>query len=508
MWRSAWRRLLAKETLLCALALLPGSIFVFAQLPPLWRDNDSIGQLTSPPGHFILLQFPALYPFVSRVPLLLISGLTSLAHGTPLHVDPQARVLLNDGGIYLLIVAQHLALLFSLALFVVTVAQGRKRRVLIILLALITPVLFLSAQLISSEALGVILMIILLAGAVHIFREKTTDWPTLTLFGICLYLNIMTRHVSAVFAALLPLGFLCALVRARSITKPLHLWRNFFRTVTIGLLAICFAYATTFFLCVIFREPYRSIVSRTAVYRLDEIDHLPPAERAAFIQTLQDKADDPLTKEAIPIILEAKGYWSRSLFEIERLIEARYPPMRSRERHKLADTYLTKIIRLFYSAAPPFLLENTRTAIINSFRQTNDDDVSNVFLKIGLVSLQVFRESPRLHTWTAGLTSCSAEAAQRITAFADRRWLSRANKIPCGFLLIGSTAVATVLAFLQRLPRWRLHALCAILLTDLLLMIGTFAISPYSERQILPACIFAFASIALLLGGVGQRCEN
>ncbi len=174
----------------------------------------------------------------------------------------------------------------------------------------------------------------------------------------------------------------------------------------------------------------------------------------------------------------------------------------------MTDAYLTKIMGLFYSAAPPFLIENTRKSIANSLWQTNADEVSAVFLKIGLVSLQVFRESPRLRARTSGLTSCSAEAAARITALADRHWLRAANKIPCGILLTSSTVLATLLALGRRLPHWRLHALGAILLTDLLLMIGTFAVSPYSERQILPACIFAFASIALLLGGAGRQCEN
>ena len=506
MWQAWWRRIFARETLLCALALLPGSIFVFAQLPPLWRDTDSFGQLTLPPGQFTILQFPALYPFLSRLPLLLVSGLTSLYRGTSLHINPAAHVILNDGGLDLLIIAQHLALIFALALFVVTVARGIARRTLVVLLALLTPVLFLSAQLLSSEALGVVLMIFLLVGAFHILRSGTDDWPTLTLFGICLYLNIMTRHVSAVFAALLPLGFLCAFVRPRDGTR--QLWRKFLRAVVIGLLAICFSYATTFFLCLVFREPYRSTMSRTAVYRLDEIDALPPAERAAFIRELQEKANDPLIRDAIPIILQAKGYWSRSLTEIERLIEARYPPMRVRDRRKMADDYLTKIISLFYSSRPPFLIKNTVTAISNSFVQTKADDVSRVFLNIGVVSLQVFREGKRTAGATAGLTSCSPQAAQRITAFANHHWFRIFNAIPCGVLLIGSTAVAILLTFAKRFPPWRLQALGAILMTNLLLMIGTFAISPYSERQLLPSCVFVFASLALLLGGVGQRCEN
>ena len=91
------------------IALAPGSIFVRAQLPPLWRDYDSLLQINNPPGHNNLLQFPALYPFVSRLPVLFVSGLHWLRHDRPLHIDANASVALNDSGIYLLILAQHLS---------------------------------------------------------------------------------------------------------------------------------------------------------------------------------------------------------------------------------------------------------------------------------------------------------------------------------------------------------------------------------------------------------------
>ena len=507
MVRGSWRRLFAKETLLCALALLPGSIFVFASLPPLWRDSDSLAQIAAPPGHVNLLQFPALYPFVSRLPLLLVSGWNTLLQAQPPHLDRNANVALNDGGIYLLIVAQHVALIFALALFVVTAAQSWWRRALLILSALATPLLFLSAQLISSEALGVILTILLFTIALHLFRHDRCDGPTITAFGICLYLNIMTRHVSAVYAVLLPLGCLCAWIGA---DKEIHRgwWRKTCLAVFAGIAAILFAHATTFLLCAVFKEPYRSIVSRTAIYRLDQIDQLPRPERDAFIQQLQNKTSDPLTKEAIPLLLEVKGYWGRSLYELDRLIKTHYPPMSPKKRKQRADEYLDEICRLYYGAAPAFLLADMKWAIGAALTQATAAQVTHAFLTTGVDSLRFYRETDRPRAQTEHLATCSPEAEARIVSFAAHDSLGIFDRIPCGWLLLASVMAATAFALWGRFPHSSLIAIYALVATDLLLMIGTFIVSAYAERQVLPECIFVFASVAIVLGGAGVKCEH
>lgn len=509
LFRALRRRLLARETWLCALALSPGSIFVFAKLPPLWRDSDSLGQLTLPPGHFTLLQFPALYPFLCRLPLLLVSGWSRLLAGDSFALDPHARVALNDAGISLLVAAQHLALLLFLALFVVTAAQSFWRRALLVALSLATPLLFLSAQLISSEALGAILILPLATLALLLVRSAEPSRAAWIAFGICLYLNTMTRHVSAVFAALLPLSFLCAFLLRRAAVSPRSFsWGNFRRAVLVGLSAIALAHLTTLGLCLVFGEPYRSIVSRTAIYRFDEIDRLPPIERAAFLKSLQDKSDDPITREAIPRLLEAKGYWSRSLLELDHLIRQHHPPMKPKQRRKLADAYLSEIIGLFYSSAPPLLVESVRTSIFNALTRTTDDDVAKTFLKIGVDSLRWFRADEQMRTATAPLAVCSPEAEARIASFAIPRWLAVANGVPAGLQLLVGLLTALALFFSRRLPQWRLLPLGGIFLTNILLMSGTFLISPYAERQVLPECILAFVSVAILLGGAGRPCEE
>src|SRR5437762_11785351 len=92
--RACRRRLFARETLLCALALSSGSLVVMLNLPLLWRDYDGCGQITAPPRHLTILAFPPLYPFLSRLPVLLVSALSGLADRHSLEVNLMRPALL------------------------------------------------------------------------------------------------------------------------------------------------------------------------------------------------------------------------------------------------------------------------------------------------------------------------------------------------------------------------------------------------------------------------------
>src|SRR5205814_205728 len=241
--RACRRRLFARETLLCALALSSGSLVVMLNLPVLWRDYDGFGQITAPPGHLTILAFPPLYPFLSRLPVLFVSALSGLAHPHSLEININRPVLLNNLGLVLLVGAQQLALLFALALLVVKCSRRPLVRCVIIVVLLCHPVLFVIAQFVSSEALATILAITLIA-----------------------------------------------------------------------------AKLTVLDLCLAFHEPYRSVIGRSLIYRFDLIDRMPAEEKAAYLRKLQTSASDPITKQAIPAVLMAKGYWGNSMRVIKDLI--------------------------------------------------------------------------------------------------------------------------------------------------------------------------------------------
>src|SRR4029077_12523450 len=166
------QRLLARETLFCALALSPLSLVIMLKFPVLWRDYDGLGQITAPPGHLIILAQPPLYPFLSRLPILFVSALSGFAHPHLFEININRPVLLNNLGLGLLVTAQHLALLFALALLVVTCSRRALVRCVIIIVLLCHPVLFVIAQFVSSEALATILAIAVIAIAVHLASEN------------------------------------------------------------------------------------------------------------------------------------------------------------------------------------------------------------------------------------------------------------------------------------------------------------------------------------------------
>lgn len=504
------RRLFARDTMLCALGLLPGSILVIARLPPLWRDYDSLAQIASPPGHSTLLHFPVLYPFLSRLPILLVSALNNAGHLHSLQLGVKQWVALNDAGLLLLVAGQQFALIFALALLTVSCTRRPILRCLIVVMFLCNPVLFIGAQLISTEALATILLILLITIAVELSRREELSRNGIIALGVCLYANVMTRHLNAIDAALVPMAFLLSVIT--HIRKSGE-WRIYFKkflvTCAVGLVALVAANLTTRSLCIVFHEPYRSTVSRTAISRLDFIDQMSAADRADYLDRLQANASDPITKEAIPAILANKKYWGGSMHEIERLIQSHGEKLTGKKLHARADHYLDEICLLYYRSLPRIALADIRNAIIRSLTSTTPTEVLRyLYTNAAHFSLKIYRSDPVLHRRTAHLKSCSPVAGAAIEGAETTFWLRGLDKIPCGITLVLLLAIATILRLFERFDPNMLSLLYALATTDVLVMIGTFAVALYLPRYVLPSCVLTAAAVAILLGGITRRSHR
>ena len=502
--RACMRRFFARETILCALGLLPGSILVMARLPPLWRGTDGLFQIASPPGDVTLLHFPPLYPFLSRLPILLVSAWCNAGHLHSLQLGVKRWVALNDTGLLLLVAGQQLALIFALALLTVSCTRRPILRCFIVVVFLCTPVLFIGAQLISSEALASILLILLIAIAVELSRGQELSQNGIIALGVCLYANVMTRHVNAIGAALVPMAYLLgAITHIKKRGEVRICLKKSVVTCAVGLVAIVAANLTTRSLCVVFREPYRSTVARTAISRLDLIDQLPAADRANYLRRLEANASDPITKEAIPAILAAKKYWGGSMREIERLIQSHGEKLKSKELHAMADHYLDEICLLYYRSLPPIVVADISEAIVRALTSTTPTEVIQYFYRMAADhSPKVFRSDSALHQRTAHLKSCSPIAGAAIKRAETTFWLRGLDKIPCGITLVLLLGLATILRLLERFDSNMLSLLYALAITDVLLMIGTFALGLYLPRYVLPSCVINAAALAILLGGI------
>lgn len=473
------------------------------KLPPLWRDYDGLGQIASPPGHLTLLAWPHLYPFLSRLPVLLVSGWHGAAHPRSLQFSINRWIELNDGGLLLLVAAQQLCLIFSLALLTVSCSRRPLVRCLTILVFLCSPVLFVAAQLISSEALALILTLALIAVAVELLGKQELSRNGVIALGLCLYANIMTRHQNAIFAALLPLAFLfAAVVRVRDRSARRAHLKKFFTTCVIGLSAIVAANLTTRALCVVLREPYRSVVARTAIYRLDLIDRLPAPDKDAYLHKLEVKASDPITREAIPAILTTKGYWGDSMRVVEDLIKRRGERLEMKTLHARADYYLSEICLLYYQSPPPVVLRDIEEAIVRSLIWTTPTEVLGFLYTNAEQSLELYRSKPVLRKRTAHLESCSANAQSKIQRARTNWWLRGFDGIACGITFAVILVLAILLRCFGRFKAEALHLLVALGIVNALMMIGTLALTPYLPRFVLPSCVINVAAIAILLGGI------
>jgi hypothetical protein len=504
--RAGARRLFAKETLLCALALSPGSLFVMMKLPVLWRDFDGLGQITAPPGHLTILAQPHLYPVLSRLPVLFVSALSWLVHPHSLELNISRPIFLNDAGLILLVAAQHLALLFALALLVVICSRRPLVRCLIVIVLLGHPVLFVVVQFVSSEALATILAIVLIAIAVSLSRQNALTPNGVIALGLCLYAAMMTRHNAVVYAVLVPLIFLFGTIASvRNQTQRRAHFRKFLITSSVGVAALIAARLTAVALCLVLHEPYRSVVGRTAIYRFDLIDRMPAQEKDDYLRKLQAAAPDPITKEAIPAVLAAKGYWGNSMRVIKDLIQLQDKTLRGKKLDARADHYLNEICRLYYQAPPAVVFTEIREGIVESLIRTTPKEVVQFFYKNAADSLTLYRSNPDLRKKTAHLESCSPDAESRIQRAKETWWLRGFDPIPCGITFLIIATVAIVLRSLGRFEENALRLLVALGAVNVLMIVVTLSLTPYLPRFVLPSCVVNVGALAILLGDSYRR---
>jgi hypothetical protein len=481
-----------------------------AKLPPLWRDYDGLGQIASPPGHTTLLASPHLYPFLSRLPVLLISGLSNIGHLSSLQLRINRWVMLNDVGIFLLIAIQQLLLVFALAFLTVTCAKRPILRCAIVVLLLCNPVLFVGAQFVSSEALGSTLLIFLIAVAVELSRRESLNRNCLLALGLCLYFAIMTRHVAVIYSALVPLTFLLATIaRLRNPNERRSHFKKFLITCGIGLSAIVAANLTTRTLCFVVHEPYRSVVARTAIGRFDLIDRMSAPEKERYLQTLQNEAPDPITKEAIPAVLAEKNYWGGSMLAIEKIILRDGSQLKNAERYALEDHYLSEICRLYYRSLPPVALADIQDAIVHGLIRTTPTEVLSFLYRNAEDSLNLYRSIPGFQKLTAHLRSCSLETQATIRQAKNIWWLrGMDNNIPCGIMLGVIVVLAAILRYFRAFKAESLYLLLALGITNVLTITSTFALTPYLARYVLPTCVMIAAALAIFAGGIEQLIQR
>src|SRR5262245_31391101 len=162
--RNIWK--IAATTVPFLVLTIP-SLWLLLSVPPLWRSVDAYNQTVRPPGLVTILLHGPLYCSLSRVPLwfgYLISG-SRPAESLGYFIKHSQ---LTDAGVYSLLVLQHGALWCGAVCLIYAIARTLLLRLFLAMLFASQPLFYAFAHCVGSEALSMIVILLLAASGVRL----------------------------------------------------------------------------------------------------------------------------------------------------------------------------------------------------------------------------------------------------------------------------------------------------------------------------------------------------
>ena len=321
-WTSARPRLLALagKTVLFAVLLIP-SIWMLSVIPPLWRDVDAYIQVTEPPGVGTILHYGPLYCFVARIPLYLGYIIDRFSAGGPL---PALRFflhpILTDSGVFALLVSQHTALCCSTFYLITLVSRLFWVRLTLAIACAANPLFYTFAHCIGTETLSMIILLLIAATGLRIVRySRKVPGKEWVFFAILLWFCILTRHINAGLAGLMPAAFILLAVSHIGVvlfvqSPTFRRWRrlkakqallNATVAVAIGIGSIGLANASLRVMCHAAQIPYYSFTGYTFLGRLKFLAALAPEKRNELLDQVARHAASADVRKMISLVREA-----------------------------------------------------------------------------------------------------------------------------------------------------------------------------------------------------------
>jgi hypothetical protein len=561
-WIRAKPRLLKlSQAIVLGAVLFAPSVWMLSVIPPLWRDSDAYVQLTYPPNLLTIVHFGPVYSFAARIPLYVGYAVESLRAGRPF---PLASFFihptLNDSGVFLLLLSQHVALFCSAFYFIILASRFFWVRLVLVALWAANPLFYTFAHCVGSETLSMIL--VLLVGAVGLSlvqARRDVCWKQWGLFGLLLWLSILTRHINAVLVAVMPLTFLllsgCPLITIPfSRSQLVARWRRLrgrreFKRATvaiaIGMGSIVLANISVRGLCRVAHVPYYSTIGMTIMSRLDFLARLPPQKRNELLDEIARNTSSVQVKQAIPLLRES---FSKMVGILDTNAAQRY--FSEKHAEKLLSLYREsslegalkaeegKLDILFANAAMPFPrnpaqhFEPSRLAALNrtaeaflfpprktylsavarDLRRSQTTTISNVVNYLFL-STTFYYLFPERMTGYAPLLTFRNKSPNQIVAILEKHWYFHLWKSlsHAAFLCFW----AANLAFLVLLAQMRKKDVAAVAsyavaltLVGLLMMGTSCLLVAFLPRYALPTWELTILSATILLGLTLENCST
>ena len=466
------------------LVLAAPSIYFFCCFPPLWRDSDGFFQLASGINEITIIHWPPLYCLSARLFLLLGALIEWVLHG--LHGRFHwsfGKPAFTDTGIYALLAVQHLALVTSLLVTVVTFTGKFRIRLALAAGFALNASWYAFAHCIGTEAFSNPLTLLAFAAGFRVFREPSRS--AYVAYGLALGGAALSRPINSVLAGLVPGALLLAatvhwIMHRRHRTGGGHpaaaLFRRAATCTIIGITTIAATGLLIHGLCWIKRVPYRSRVGYTFMWRLNYLAGLAPSQRIEVLQRIDGKLHDPITVHALTAAVAALDHnpsWDTHplYYGISDALDTEGGISRQRTLHLETDQHLNRLARAFL--IPPDWALNAAILhdFFGGFRFTPADITAEPFrgtdwlqARLDLPSFEpiralvTFRDKPshearwraapylRLWGWLPLWAPGLAALALGILLLFRRTAGDRSNP---GFLVIASVVTGAVLYFLN-----------------------------------------------------------
>jgi hypothetical protein len=225
--------------------------------------------------------------------------------------------ILSDSGVFVLLMSQHASLCFAASCLIAATTRVFWVRFMLAIMWAFNPLFYTFAHTVGSEAFSMVLVLILGATGLRIVQGsgevRRKDW---LVFGIVLWLCILTRHINALLAALMPAAFfllglshLIVLLFTRTRVFSGRHWlnaRSACKQATIAIVVaiscVVLANASVRVLCYLARTPYYSRLGLTFLFRLKFLATLPPEKRNELLDEVANHSSSTDIRNIISLL--------------------------------------------------------------------------------------------------------------------------------------------------------------------------------------------------------------
>jgi hypothetical protein len=496
--------------------LVTPSIWMLSVIPPLWRDIDAYVQVTQPPGPGTILQYGPLYCFIARIPLYLGHAIDRVAGGASLPTPSFfVHPILTDSGVLVLLLSQHFALCFTVFHLIAVTSRLFWVRLVLAVAWASNPLFYTFAHCIGTETLSLILVLLIAATGLRIIRySHRVPWKEWVLFGILLWLCILTRHINAALAGLLPLTFLvlsaCRLVMIKfAPSQLLRRWQGLLvkqglqkaaLAVAVGISCIILANVSLRGLCYAAKTPYHSTVGFTFLFRLKFLAGLPVEKRNQLLDKVTKNTDSAEVKKLILLLRNSfrgeNPSWDVSGFK-KKAQESLFSPQTDTTEEQFYMV-LNRTAQVFLYPPEKILLN----AVASDFKRSQEVTIPSVVRQLFVATAFYFSHPGSMPDCASLRTFRDASSAQVMAIFKKHSYFQHAKNFGYGAFMLLWCMNLVLLGVVAKVRMKEFDAVssyaAALTLVGLFMMLANCLLNVFQPRYTLPMWELTIVSVSIL----------